>query len=157
VVKTHPRGPLASGRGRKKRSLAPASAAALSRRQLERKLAVSVGAAARAARLRAGLTQADVADRVGIASEVYGRLERGKMMPSVPTLFRLCLALQLSADASLGLAVAAAAGAGLWEEDSTDKDDLPEMRRLLRAVRRLPRPQLKLMSLVASAILPTRR
>ncbi|WP_216623551.1 helix-turn-helix transcriptional regulator, partial [Corallococcus exercitus] len=71
---------------------------------MERKLAVSVGAAARAARLRAGLTQADVADRVGIASEVYGRLERGKMMPSVPTLFRLCLALQLSADASLGLA-----------------------------------------------------
>ncbi|MBE4750255.1 helix-turn-helix transcriptional regulator [Corallococcus sp. ZKHCc1 1396] len=157
VVKTHPRGPLASGRARKKRSLAPASAAALSRRQLERKLAVSVGAAARAARLRAGLTQADVADRVGIASEVYGRLERGKMMPSVPTLFRLCLALQLSADASLGLAVAAAAGAGLWEEDSTDKDDLPEMRRLLRSLRRLPRPQLKLMSLVASAILPTRR
>ncbi|WP_233610342.1 helix-turn-helix transcriptional regulator, partial [Corallococcus sp. AB049A] len=69
--------------------MAPASAAALSRRQLERKLAVSVGAAARAARLKAGLTQADVADRVGIASEVYGRLERGKMMPSVPTLFRL--------------------------------------------------------------------
>ncbi|NOK15145.1 helix-turn-helix domain-containing protein, partial [Corallococcus exercitus] len=104
MVKTHPRGPLASGRVRKKRHVAPASAAALSRRQLERKLAVSVGAAARAARLRAGLTQADVADRVGIASEVYGRLERGKMMPSVPTLFRLCLALQLSADASLGLA-----------------------------------------------------
>ncbi|RKI43377.1 XRE family transcriptional regulator, partial [Corallococcus sp. AB049A] len=89
MVKTHPRGPLASGRVRKKPRVAPASAAALSRRQLERKLAVSVGAAARAARLKAGLTQADVADRVGIASEVYGRLERGKMMPSVPTLFRL--------------------------------------------------------------------
>lgn len=124
---------------------------------MERKLAANVGAAARAARMRAGLTQADVADRIGIASEVYGRLERGKMLPSVPTLFRLCLALQISADVSLGLVAAVAVGAGLWEEDSPDKDNQPEMRRLLRILRRMPRAQLKLMNLVAAAILPVRR
>lgn len=50
-----------------------------------------VGKAARSARLRLGLTQADVAERVNLASEVYGRLERGIMLPSVPTLRRLSL------------------------------------------------------------------
>jgi transcriptional regulator with XRE-family HTH domain len=124
---------------------------------MERKLSANVGAAARAARLRAGLTQTDVAERVGIASEVYGRMERGKMLPSVPTLFRLCLALQISADVALGLLTAAAAEAAVWEEDSPDKDHLPEMRRLLRTLRLLPKGQLRLMSLVAAAILPPRR
>lgn len=124
---------------------------------MEKRLAASVGAAARSARMRAGLTQADVADRVGIASEVYGRLERGRMLPSVPTLFRLCLALQLSADATLGLVTVANSGATLWEEDSTEKDHIPEMRRLMRTLRRLTRTQLKLMNLVAAAILPPRR
>lgn len=124
---------------------------------MEKRLAASVGAAARSARMRAGLTQADVADRVGIASEVYGRLERGRMLPSVPTLFRLCLALQLSADATLGLVTVANSGATLWEEDSTEKDHIPEMRRLMRTLRRLSRTQLKLMNLVAAAILPPRR
>ena len=104
----------------------------------------------------AGLTQADVAERIGIAAEVYGRMERGKMMPSVPTLFRLCLALRLSADVGMGLVTAASVGAALWEDDMRDKDHLPEMRRLLRTLRRMSRGQLKLMNQVASAILPQR-
>ncbi|MBJ6763723.1 helix-turn-helix transcriptional regulator [Myxococcaceae bacterium JPH2] len=156
VVRTHPEGLVASSRLRPARSR-KVPAPELARRRIERKLSLSVGVAAKAARMRAGLTQADVADRIGIASEVYGRLERGKMMPSVPTLFRLCLALQMSADVSMGLVTAAAAGAAVWEEDSPDKDHLPEMRRLLRTLRRLPRHQLKLVTLVASAILPPRR
>ncbi len=44
--------------------------------------------------MRAGLTQVELAESIGTATEVYGRLERGKMLPSVPTLFRLCVALR---------------------------------------------------------------
>jgi len=59
-------------------------------------LAENIGTVARAARGQLGLTQAEVAQRVELARLVYSRLERGKMLPSVPTLVRLCLALQLS-------------------------------------------------------------
>lgn len=157
-MKTHPKG-SASPRKRPRPALRRGSASDRARRsrlQLEKRLAVSLGEAARTARMRAGLTQADVAERIGIAAEVYGRMERGRMMPSVPTLFRLCLALQLSADVGMGLVTAASVGAALWEEDSQDKDHLPEMRRLLRTLRRMTRGQLKLMNQVAAAILPQR-
>ncbi|WP_323394269.1 helix-turn-helix domain-containing protein [Myxococcus guangdongensis] len=156
-MKTHPEGsstPRKSSRASSKGR--PSDRARQSRQQLERRLAVNVGEEARSARMRAGLTQADVAERIGIAAEVYGRMERGKMMPSVPTLFRLCLALRLSADVGLGLVTAASVGAALWEEDSRDKDHLPEMRRLLRTLRRMSRGQLKLVNQVAAAILPQR-
>jgi transcriptional regulator with XRE-family HTH domain len=65
--------------------------------------ATVLGQVARDARHRLGLTQAEVAERVGLASEVYGRLERGAMLPSVPTLKRLCVALGISADGMLGV------------------------------------------------------
>lgn len=156
AVKTHPEGFGSTRKSPRGRLGRPSDRARKSRQQLERRLAVSVGEEARTARMRAGLTQADVAERIGIAAEVYGRMERGKMMPSVPTLFRLCLALRLSADVGLGLVKAASVGAALWEEDSRDKDDLPEMRRLLRTLRRMSRGQLKLVNQVASAILPQR-
>jgi DNA-binding XRE family transcriptional regulator len=44
-----------------------------------------LGESARAARLQLGLTQAEVAKKVRLKSGVYGRVERGMMMPSVPT------------------------------------------------------------------------
>lgn len=69
-------------------------------------LAENIGAVARAAREQMGLTQAEVAQRVELAHLVYSRLERGKMLPSVPTLVRLCLALQLSPEEALGLSTA---------------------------------------------------
>ena len=53
--------------------------------------------------MRLGLSQADVAASVGIAMEVYGRLERGRMAPSVGTLWRLRVALGMSTDAAFGL------------------------------------------------------
>ena len=52
---------------------------------MAKKLATRLGECARAARQRLNLTQEDVAERIGIATEVYGRLERGNMLPSVPT------------------------------------------------------------------------
>ncbi|WP_309896237.1 helix-turn-helix transcriptional regulator [Archangium sp.] len=67
------------------------------------RLQQSLGATARAARERLGLTQAQVAQRTGIAPNLYGRIERGGMMPAVPTLRKLALTLVISADALLAL------------------------------------------------------
>jgi transcriptional regulator with XRE-family HTH domain len=106
--------------------------------------------------MRAGLTQADVAERVGIATEVYGRLERGRMLPSVPTLWRLCLVLCTSSDEFLGLVQAQTNASEprppFVGDDSSEADERPEMRRLMRSLRKLSRPELKLMNLVAGAI-----
>lgn len=45
-------------------------------------LGTTIGATARAAREALGLTQAQVAERVGLVPLVYSRLERGKMLPA---------------------------------------------------------------------------
>jgi transcriptional regulator with XRE-family HTH domain len=63
----------------------------------------SLGEVARAARERLGLTQAQVARQAGIAPNVYGRVERGGMMPAVPTLRKLALVLGISADVLLDI------------------------------------------------------
>lgn len=62
----------------------------------------SIGRTAKEARRKLGFSQGDVADSIGLAQEVYGRLERGHMMPSVPTLRRVCVALGISADEAFG-------------------------------------------------------
>jgi transcriptional regulator with XRE-family HTH domain len=84
---------------------------------MDEKLQCLLGEAAKAARLRLGLTQAQVAVKVGLRPGVYGRVERGHMMPSVPTLRRLCGTLGVSSDELLSLATpetmqAAGASAG---------------------------------------------
>lgn len=115
------------------------------------KLAANVGEIAREARQRAGLTQADVAERVGLATEVYGRLERGRMLPSVPSLRRLCIALRTPSDTLLGLNTGEVA---TWvaESNPPEYDESPELRRLMRTLRKLDGSQLKLISLVAAAL-----
>lgn len=115
------------------------------------KLAANVGELAREARIRAGLTQADVAERVGLATEVYGRLERGRMLPSVPSLRRLCIALRMPSDSLLGLNTGEVP---TWAAESTpeESDEVPELRRLMRTLRKLDGTQLKLIGLVASAL-----
>lgn len=120
------------------------------KRESKQKLAKSLGDAARAARQKAGLTQADVAERIGVATEVYGRLERGLLMPSVPTLRRICLALHLPADSLLAL------GSGqpsVWEEAPPPPEhEEPAMRRLMRHVRKLSPTQIRALSLVAATL-----
>ncbi len=70
---------------------------------MDEKLQRLLGDAARAARLWLGLTQAEVAEKVGLKSGVCGRVERGMMMPSVPTLRRMCETLGISSDVLLSL------------------------------------------------------
>jgi transcriptional regulator with XRE-family HTH domain len=117
---------------------------------MDNRLAAALGSAARGARGRAGLTQADVAERVGIAPEVYGRMERGRIFPSVETLRRLCLVLDVSSDVLLGLA-----GPGQLpgvSEPPPRYDAPPEVRRLMRRLRRLDERQLRLVGLLAAEL-----
>lgn len=118
-------------------------------RETKLKLAKALGDAAREARLRAGLTQADVAERIGVATEVYGRLERGLLMPSVPTLRRLCLALHLAADKLLALS---SPNPPVWAETPPRPQEGIHMRRLMRHVRRLRPHQIRALSLVAATL-----
>lgn len=141
-----------AARKRARRNRNKVSAVPPAVRRMEKKLASTVGEAARLARMRAGLTQSDVAARIGVAPEVYGRMERGKMLPSVPTLLRMCLALRTNPDEIMGIAPRHAEPA-YAEDVPSGLNDTPDMRRLLRSLRRLQRPQIKLMNLVAAAII----
>jgi transcriptional regulator with XRE-family HTH domain len=69
---------------------------------MREKLALAIGTAARAARERLGLTQAEVAKLMELSPIVYNRLERAKMLPSVLTLARLCETLEISPAELLG-------------------------------------------------------
>jgi transcriptional regulator with XRE-family HTH domain len=62
-----------------------------------------LGIRLRRARTRLELTQEQVARAVGFVPTVYGRIERGDMLPSVPKLRDLCQLLGISADTLLSL------------------------------------------------------
>jgi transcriptional regulator with XRE-family HTH domain len=55
-----------------------------------------------AARLRSGLTQAELAEASGVTDETISRIERGRYEPAVSTLFRLAEALDISLDRLAG-------------------------------------------------------
>ena len=97
------------------------------------KLLKSLGMETRAARLRLGLTQEQVAEQLDLVTPIYGRIERGQLMPSIPTLQRLALALGLSTDVLLALKPADVAPSveGLAPEGNTS----PELRQTLRMLR----------------------
>jgi transcriptional regulator with XRE-family HTH domain len=122
---------------------------------LPRGLASTIGTAARAARVRANLTQEDVAERVGLATEVYGRLERGGMLPSVPTLKKLCEILRIPSDVLLGLTPAQE---NFWTKEAPARpaEEPAEIRRLVRTVKKLEPAEFRLLSLIATGLLRLR-
>ncbi|TQF10427.1 helix-turn-helix transcriptional regulator [Myxococcus llanfairpwllgwyngyllgogerychwyrndrobwllllantysiliogogogochensis] len=121
------------------------------REPVDHKLAAILGGAARVARLRLGLTQSDVAERVGMAMEVYSRLERGRMLPRTQTLKRLCDVLQVSSDTLLGVG---RGGASLTPVVSRkpEREDPLELRRMTRKLRELEPSQLRAVSRVVNAV-----
>jgi transcriptional regulator with XRE-family HTH domain len=110
----------------------------------------SLGEMARAARERLGLTQAQVARQAGIAPNVYGRVERGGMMPAVPTLRKLALALGISADVLLDIRHAQVAST--LEAPVPGGDLTPELVQIVRTLRGWPRGKVKLMARVVKTI-----
>jgi transcriptional regulator with XRE-family HTH domain len=114
-------------------------------------LSLHMGAVAREARKKAGLTQEEVAGRIGLVTEVYGRFERGDMLPSVPTLVRLCHVLHLDANEVLGLSSKQTL---TWIEQSLpESEEPPGVRRLVRTLRQLSPRQLWALSIMASTLL----
>ncbi|MCP3137277.1 helix-turn-helix domain-containing protein [Pyxidicoccus xibeiensis] len=120
------------------------------REPVDHKLAVLLGGAARDARHRLGLTQGDVAERMGMAMEVYSRMERGKMLPRAQTLRRLCDVLQVSADTLLGVGKASAPVA--VSPRKAAREDPAELRRMTRKLRDLEPAQLRAVSRVVNAV-----
>lgn len=110
----------------------------------------------RAARMRAGLTQADLAMSLGTATEVYGRLERGRTLPRVPTLFRLCVALRSGPHKLMGFVPLGSLPDAARCELPSELADTPEMRRLLRLLARLQGLQLKLLLRLVVALVTKR-
>lgn len=95
--------------------------------------------ALKAARQRAGLTQADVGRSAHIASEVYGRMERGGLLPSLPVFLLLCEVLEVEPNELLGRA--SMEGSALRPEGAmasllAQLPDSIDMRRLLRRMSR---------------------
>jgi transcriptional regulator with XRE-family HTH domain len=123
---------------------------ASSQQRMDDKLALALGAAARAARLRAGLTQAEAAEKVGLAPGVYGRIERGGMMPSVPTLRKLSIALKIPSDTLLSLSHTEVTA---WVDSLPPREERsPDLRKLARSLRNLSPSQLKVLNVIASAL-----
>lgn len=115
-------------------------------------LARHVGRMARQVRAKTDLTQREVAERMGLATEVYGRMERGQMLPSLPTLLRLCGALGVDANTLLGFD---SGEAPAWLVPTALPDSQPPaLRRLLLTARGLEPQQLRALGNVASVMRP---
>jgi transcriptional regulator with XRE-family HTH domain len=112
-------------------------------------LAKQIGASARTARTRLGLSQADAAERAGISAEFYARIERGGTLPSTPTLVSMANALEVSADVLLGRA---RDQAPRRHPPKIAAGESAELRRLLRRLRAARPKTLRLLNLLARAL-----
>ncbi|MGQ0827512.1 MAG: helix-turn-helix domain-containing protein [Bacteroidota bacterium] len=56
---------------------------------------IAVGNRLRDVRKKKGLTQEDVAHKAGVAVSQVGRIERGKLNPSISTMFVIALAMDI--------------------------------------------------------------
>jgi transcriptional regulator with XRE-family HTH domain len=93
----------------------------------EEDLGLILGKAAREARKALGLTQDNMAERLEVSVEFYGRLERGTARPSIEVFARMVAILDVSADTLLDLDVARA----VEPAPLTRPDDPPELRELV--------------------------
>jgi transcriptional regulator with XRE-family HTH domain len=116
------------------------------------KLRHTLGRGLLRARSRKGYTQAEAASLVGLATAVYGRVERGGMLPSVPSLFRLCTVLGVSANVLLGLNAEEEVILPTPEGPTEESNDSPELRRLASTLRTLSPSAIRTMSALASAL-----
>jgi transcriptional regulator with XRE-family HTH domain len=116
---------------------------------MEENLANKIGAAARAARIRRGWSQADAAEQIGISVEFYARMERGRTMPSVPTLVAMASALQVSADEIIGKTAGSSRRTTGAAAATTESKDL---RLLVRRLRTASPKTVRLLNLLAAAL-----
>jgi DNA-binding XRE family transcriptional regulator len=115
---------------------------------MREKLAVTIADAARAARERLGLTQVEVAGLMELSAIVYNRLERARMLPSVPTLVRLCETLQVSPAELLGFTRPAKRG-----KVKPSNVDPPSLHQLMNLARKLDETQRQALITMAKTLL----
>jgi transcriptional regulator with XRE-family HTH domain len=100
---------------------------------MDEELKKNLGRVARAARERLNLTQEEVARQVGFVTAVYGRIERGGMLPSLPKLKQLCMILKVSADEMLAMEEARQEAL-----EAELADEASELRNILEHLQRWP-------------------
>lgn len=110
----------------------------------------------RAARNALGWTQAELSERVGIAVEAYGRLERGGVLPRADTLVRLSGALGASTDSLLGLSSDASAFRRVAAEPEGEYGVPGETRKLVRRLRTESRRTARLLDALEASLQPLR-
>lgn len=118
---------------------------------MDKKLAKSIGTAARLARKSLELTQEDAAERLNVSVEFYARIERGNSLPSVPTFARIAATLGVSADTLLGQKPPESSAPPAWLQPALPTEP-PEIRRLLRMLRKATPATLRLVSLLLKEI-----
>lgn len=100
--------------------------------------AAEFGHVLREARRRKGLRQGEVAEALHLSIPVYGRMERGKLLPSVTVLRELCIVLEASSEELLQCAALRV------ETDASVRDEVYRlMRALLVRLGRLPDAQVQ--------------
>ena len=119
---------------------------------MNKELAQSIGNAARQARKALRLTQEDAAERINVSAEFYARIERGKSLPSIVTFARMVSALDVSADLMLGHQGTYRAMPAPASWTPTPPNDKPEVRRLLRRLRKAPSSTLRLVGLLLNEL-----
>lgn len=121
----------------------------------QRQLQATLSTTLRQARKRAGMTQVEVAAAIGTHPEVYGRMERGSVMPSLPSLLRLCLALGSGPHELMGFSELGPAQTPLRAcMVPPSLSDAPEKRRLLRRLARLDRQKFKALARLVALLQP---
>lgn len=119
---------------------------------MNRQLAKTIGQAARAARKAQKLTQEDAAERVGVSVEFYARIERGISLPSIATFAGIVSALGVSADALLGRQPIALPATPPTSWMPPREEDPPEIRRILRRLRKARSSTLRLVSMLVRTL-----
>lgn len=121
-----------------------------------KKLAKTIGAAARTARTARGWTQQDVAERLDLSTEFYARLERGATLPSIPTLVRISAVLDLSPDTLLGQPRTSGV-AERSREYRAEREGRSDVRSFSRKLRHAKPGTIRLLSRVLNAVEGRRR
>jgi transcriptional regulator with XRE-family HTH domain len=119
---------------------------------MDEKLQPRLGMELRKARIRMDLTQEQVAKAVGFVPTVYGRIERGDMLPSLPKLVQLCMLLGISAESLLPPPSEEEAPPPR-EPPAQEPSDSPELRRLAMILHELPPERLRLFRVALQALL----
>lgn len=89
----------------------------------------------RAARERKGLSQKEVAEKIGVAKSTYSLYESGNREPNVQTIKKISDTLNISADELLGLETELLTLAAHFDGNEYTEDELDEIRQFAEFVK----------------------